>query len=168
MLIGLSSNSTRSYADMKDTRSVVKALYIYTFATLVEWPKPMRSGNFVIGVFGDRTAVYDELNRKYSGKSIGSQEIVIENYYKKDQIENPHILYVDQENSQYISSLSTILAPKSTLLVTEKTGALSKGSIVNFVVDGNTQKYEINKKNAKKHKLAIAERLSGLATKVIE
>lgn len=166
-MIGLSSSSTRT-TQMKDTRSVVKALYIYTFATLVEWPKQKRSGEFVIGVYGDNTAVYEELDKKYSGKSIGSQEITIKNFSSKSSIGSPHILFVTEEKSQHLGTLSQDLASKSTLLVAEKNGALSKGAIVNFIVDGNTQKYEINKRNAKKHQLVIADKLSGLAAKVVE
>mgnify|MGYP000042640408 CR=1 FL=1 len=153
---------------MPDTRSVVKALYIYTFATLVEWPEEKRSGEFVIGVFGKKTPVYEELLKKYSGKSIGSQKIVIANYASKSAIDNCHILYVTDENTQFLSSLSAELAPENTLLVGEKNGALSKGAIVNFIIDGNRQKYEINKKNAKKHKLVIADKLTNLAANVIK
>ncbi len=153
---------------MRDTRSVVKAMYIYTFATLVEWPAEKRSGDFVIGVYGDKTAVFDELVDKYSGKSIGSQTIVINNYPTSKSIKDSHILYVTPEKTDGISDIASKWSSSSTLIVAEKNGALSRGAIVNFVVDGNQQKYEINKKNAKKHKLVIADKLSSLASNVIK
>lgn len=153
---------------MQDTRSVVKALYIYTFATLVEWPKNMRTGDFKVGVFGESTAVFDELDTKYSGKSIGSQKIVIENFRTKSSIDDVHILYISEENSRFISEICTKISNKSTLLVTERTGSLNKGAIVNFIVKDGTQKYEINKRNAKKHKLVIADKLTSLAARVVE
>ncbi len=153
---------------MPDTRAVVKALYIYTFATLVEWPEQKRSGDFVIGVFGEKTSVYEELVKKYSGKAIGSQKIVIQNYRNKEAIQNCHILYITEVNSHYVPTLSTQMAPKNTLLVSEKAGSLSKGAIVNFVLEGNQQKYEINKTNAKTHKLVIADKLTDLAVNVIK
>jgi len=168
ILVGGLRGTTSMTKQMPDTRAVVKALYIYTFATLVEWPKEKRSGEFVIGVLGDKTSVYEELVKKYSGKSIGTQEIVIENYPEKNMVKTCHILYVTESNTQYMKSLSSQLAPKNTLLVGEQTGALSSGAVVNFIVDGNRQKYEINKKNAKKHNLVIADKLSNLAANVIK
>jgi hypothetical protein len=153
---------------MPDTRSVVKALYIYTFATLVEWPTEKRTGDFIIGVYGDQTAVYDELDKKYSGRYIGSQEIKIRNYTDRKEVYKSHILYVTERNSDNLPSLTSISAEHSVLLVSEQSGALNRGAVVNFMIQDNQQKYEINKTNAKKYKLVIAKKLSDLAAKVIK
>ena len=166
-MVGLSSSINRTN-QMPDTRAVVKALYIYTFATLVEWPKEKREGDFTIGVFGEKTDVYDQLYKKYTGKSIGSQKIVVNNYKNRKDIESCHILYITEFKTQYLSSIAGSSTSKNTLLVTEKEGALSNGAIMNFIVDGNRQKYEINKTNARKHKLVIADRLTKLAARVIQ
>lgn len=153
---------------MTDTRSVVKALYIYTFATLVEWPEEKRKGEFLIGVFGDTDGVYEELEKKYTGKSIGSQTIVLENYTNTSSVGDCHILYVSDDNSQHLKYLENKTINNNTLLVADKSGSLGRGAIVNFIVEGNQQKYEINKSNAKKHKLVIADKLSDLAARVIK
>jgi hypothetical protein len=169
----LSLNFTQLSAEvsqMQDTRSMVKALYIYTFATLVEWPPNRRSGDFVIGVYGyGGLDVYDELKDRYSEKYIGSQEIVIENYRNKSDInDKSHILFVASEKSTEIGALSKKMQQNNTLIVAESSGALNAGACVNFIVVGNQQKYEINKRNAEKHDLVIAEKLGKLAAKVIE
>ena len=153
---------------MKDTRSVTKALFLYTFATLIDWPEDYRKGNFVIGVLSTNTDVYNELNTKYKGKSIGSQEIVVEKYASKSDIVKAHILFLGEDKSDQISAVTTHLKTKSTLLVTEKEGYLSKGAVINFVLDGNKQAYEISKPNAKKYNLVIAGKLTTLAYKVVE
>jgi hypothetical protein len=153
---------------MKDTRSPVKAMYIYNFATLIDWPSEYRKGDFIIGVYGNRDGVYTNLKSKFEGKSIGSQEIVIKNYTSVSQIAKAHIVYVTPIKSSQVSSLNAKFKGKSTLLVTEKSGYLSKGAAINFVVKGASQKFEINKSNAKKHDLVIAERLLSLASNVVE
>lgn len=153
---------------MKDTRSVTKALFLYTFATLIDWPEDYRKGNFVIGVLSSSNDVYNELNTKYKGKSIGSQEIVIQKFASKSEIDRVHILYLGQDKSDEITSLTTHLKTKSTLIVTDKDGHLSKGAVINFVLDGSKQSYEISKPNAKKYNLVIATKLTSLAYKVIE
>ena len=155
---------------MKDTRSMVKALYIYTFATLVEWPPDKRSGDFIIGVYGfGGLDVYDELKSRYSEKYIGSQEIVIQNFRNKNDI-NPksHILFVASEKSKEIVVLSKSMQQNNTLLVAESEGSLKTGACVNFIVVGNQQKYEVNKRNANKHNLVISSKLTDLAAKVVQ
>ncbi len=156
---------------IKDTRNVLKALYIYNFATLVDWPSEYRKGDFVVGVYGSNESIYDELNTKYSGKAIGSQEIVIKKFSRSSDIDKAHILYLSQEKSDEISSLSTKFKGKSTLLITEKDGYLNKGAVINFVIDknnNNKQSYEISIGNAKKHNLIIASKLESLAARVIK
>lgn len=159
--------SSRQY-QIKDTRSVTKALYIYTFATLIDWPEDYRKGNFVIGVLASQTGVYDELKTKYSGKSIGSQEIIVKRFAERTDIDKAHILFLSEEKSGEITSLTSQFKSKSTLLVTEKQGYLSKGAVINFILDGSKQTYEISKTNAKKYNLVIASKLTSLAYKVIE
>src|SRR5690606_14640286 len=103
-LIGLRS-ATTAPTQMTDTRAIVKAMYLYTFATLVEWPENKRTGDFVIGVYGERTGVYDELIKKYLNKAIGSQKIVIKNYKTKEETKACHILYVTEEKTNDLPSL---------------------------------------------------------------
>ncbi|MBI3136728.1 MAG: YfiR family protein [Bacteroidetes bacterium] len=153
---------------VKDTRSVAKALFIYNFATLIDWPEDYRKGNFVIGVLATSNDVYNELNTKYKGKSIGSQEIVVQKYASRTEIDKAHILFIGEDKSDQITSLTTQLKAKSTLIVTEKEGYLSKGAVINFVLDGSKQAYEISKPNAKKYNLVIATKLTSLAYKVVE
>lgn len=166
----LMSGADRSnmLTQIKDTRSVAKALFLYNFATLIDWPEDYRKGNFVIGVLATSNDVYNELNTKYKGKSIGSQEIVVQKYSSRTEIEKAHILFLGEDKSDQITALTTQLKTKSTLIVTEKEGYLSKGAVINFVLDGSKQAYEISKPNAKKYNLVIATKLTSLAYKVIE
>src|SRR5688572_30083812 len=153
---------------IKDTRSVAKALFIYNFATLIDWPEEYRKGNFVIGVLASSNDVYNELNTKYKGKSIGSQEIVVTKFASRTDIDKAHILFLGEDKSDQITALTTQLKSKSTLIVTEKEGYLSKGAVINFILDGSKQAYEISKPNAKKYNLVIATKLTSLAYKVVE
>ncbi len=172
MLSGFTSGVNAVNAGMKDTRSIYKALFIYNFATLVDWPSAYRKGDFVIGVYGEGNSVYNELQKKYNGKAIGSQEIIVKKFNSISEINLvPHILYLTEEKSDNITKVSSKYSGKSSLLITDKPGYLNKGSIINFVIDkarNNKQSYEISKPNAKKHKLVIASKLTSLAVKVIE
>lgn len=77
-------------------------------------------------------------------------------------------MFLGEDKSDQISALTTQLKSKSTLIVTEKEGYLSKGAVINFVLDGSKQAYEISKPNAKKYNLVVATKLTSLAYKVVE
>lgn len=147
-------------------------MFIYNFATMVDWPSDYKKGDFIIGVYGDDKAVYNELNSKYSGKAIGSQKIKVAKYATKSEIQSKtHILYITEDKSESISTFNNLFKGKSTLLLTDKPGYLSKGAVINFVIDknrNNKQSYEIDKSNAKQHKLYVPSKLTALAAKVVE
>jgi hypothetical protein len=48
---------------------------------------------------------------------------------------------------------------QSTLLVTEKSGMTKFGAAINFVVQDNKLKFELNKSNAQKYNLAVGSSL---------
>lgn len=148
-----------------DVNSRLKALYIYNFTNMIEWPKELKKGNFTIGILGE-TNLYNELNSKYSSKSVGSQPIAIKQFGDMASVTQCHILFITKDNADKTASLVKKFKPKSTLIISEKEGGLRDGSIINFVIRNNRQSYELSKTNAAKHKLIIGKQLTELAVKV--
>ena len=67
VLSGFSPSTKSATMAIPDTRAIYKALFIYNFATLVDWPADYRKGDFNIGIYGDDNTVFSELSKKYSG-----------------------------------------------------------------------------------------------------
>ena len=151
----------------KDTPTVLKALYIYNFAMLTDWPSDYRRGDFVIGVYSKTDNIYNELEKKYRGKKIGSQYIRILKYSSINEINKANILFLDKSKSHLIENVKIRLKNKSTLLITNQSGFLNKGSVINFIEVNSKQSYEISLRNAKRRKLVIASELEKLAHKII-
>lgn len=147
-----------------DVNSRLKALYIYNFTNMVEWPKELKTGNFNIGVYGE-TSLLGELN-KYNSKSVGSQPIRVSEFRNADEITPCHILFITKEKSSQTAELVKKFKAKNTLIITEKEGAMKDGAIINFIIRNNKQSYELSKTNAGKHKLVIGKQLTDLAVKV--
>lgn len=168
LFVFTSVNNQSGGNKFRDTQSTLKALYIYNFATLTDWPSNYKKGYFEIVVLSSNNQVYTELFRKYNGKKIGSQTIKTIHYSDSKNLDNPNILFLDKSKNTLLSSINQKIKNKSTLLITNKPGALSSGSIINFVEVNNKQSYEINVKNAKKKGLVVASRLIKLAIKKIE
>ncbi|HAA00035.1 MAG TPA: hypothetical protein DEP18_03415 [Flavobacteriales bacterium] len=151
--------------DPKDTHKTVKALFVYQFATLVDWPKEFKKGDFIIGVYGE-SPLYDELTNKYSNRSVGSQAIKIRSFQSYNSITPCHILVVAPEVSDKVADLAKKFKSSSTLIVSEKEGKLKEGAVISFVIKDNKQSYELSKSNASKSKLIIGSKLENLAARV--
>lgn len=148
-----------------DTTAIVKAAYIYNFAKLIDWPSANKEGNFIIGVYGN-TNVYKELVNKYSTKRIGTQDIEIKKLSESPKIGNVHVLFVAASNIGDLKTILKNLEYEPVLVITETDGAISTGSIINFLVIENSLKFELNVSEAKNRQLIVGSRLKDLAYKV--
>jgi hypothetical protein len=146
----------------KDTSSMIKASYIYNFAKLIDWPQDQKSGTFVISVMGGQN-VYAELTKKYRDKKVGSQQIEIRKIPKTLNFSPCQVLVVSKENADLLPELSKTLKGKPTLLVSDDPGSLSKGAVINFVVEDHNLKFELSVSNANAHKLFVGSTLKSLA-----
>jgi len=147
-----------------DTNAILKASYIYNFAKMIDWPKAEKSGNFIIGVYGN-SSVYKELIKKYASKNIGNQQIEIKKLSNTPSVGKIHLLYISKDKVDDIATLVTSIEDGAVLVVTESSGALDKGSIINFVIVNNSLKFELNIMGADQHKLIVGSRLKDLAYK---
>jgi hypothetical protein len=111
-----------------------KALFIYNFTKQIEWPASEKSGDFVIGVVNNNE-LYDQLVSITTGKKAGTQNIVVKKMKGIEEVESCHILFL----ASYLSSGSNMeavlgkLTDKPTLIVTERSGSIQKGSCINLL-----------------------------------
>lgn len=152
----------------KDTTAILQANYVYNIAKLVEWKEgEMRNGNFIIGVIGGNN-LYQELIKQYSTRTIGKQPIEVRKLPKSPDIERCHILFVGRDDLALLPEIYKRLANKPTMVITEYTGALEDGAVINFVKVNNLLKYELSMANAHKHGLVVGATLKNLAQRVEE
>lgn len=148
----------------EEANAKIKAIYIYNFTKYIEWPDNYKQGNFVIGVMGNNISLINELNKMAASKTVGSQRLEIKNLTSADL--PCHIIYVLSDNSAQLTDVMDKIKNKSTLIITDKAGLAAKGAGINFVVQENKQKIELNKSNIEKYKLKVASSLVELAIQV--
>jgi hypothetical protein len=152
----------------KDTTAILQANYLYNIAKLVEWKdQGMREGNFIIGLIGGPN-LYQELIKQYATRTIGKQPIEIRKLRRSAQVERCHILFVGRTELPLLPEIYKNLQGKPTMVVTEYSGALDDGAIVNFVKIDNLLKYELSMGNAQKHGLVVGSTLKNLAHRVTD
>ncbi len=142
-----------------------QAMFIYNFSRLIEWPSNYKSGQFIIGVLGS-SPTYNELLKYTAGKSVGNQPISVKKFNSVAEITTCHILFVPFAKTKTMSTSMQMFTNKSTLLVTEKNGAIDDGAAVNFLVVGNTLKFELKPSNATKYKIRMSSKMNEMAYKL--
>lgn len=171
IIIFLSLALFTSWADDDIERSEranarIKTIYIYNFTKYIEWPKSYKDGKFVIGVLGSNAYLYDELTKMAISKTAGSQKIEVKSLSSAQAASQCHIVYVLNTNSDKLKDIVSVAKGKSILIVTDKPGMAKMGSGINFVVQENKQKIELNKVNIEKYNLKIASALADMAITV--
>ena len=146
--------------------SRAEAMFIYNFSRLIEWPSTYKTGPFVIGVYAGSSAILGELKTYTTGKKVGSQPIAVKSFSSPAEISTCHILLVPFSSTKQMANILPKIASKSTLLITEKGGAISSGSAINFVILGNSLKFELSPANATKYGIKLSSKLSEMAYKV--
>ncbi|HET6227185.1 MAG TPA: YfiR family protein [Bacteroidia bacterium] len=149
----------------EETSAKIKAIYIYNFTKYIEWPESYKQGNFVIGIIGNNNELVNELNKMATVKTVGNQHLEIKNISPTSDI-GCHIIYILSDNSTQLTEVIENNKNKSTLIITDKAGLAAKGAGINFVVQENKQKIELNKSNIERYKLKVASSLVELAIQV--
>lgn len=141
-----------------------QAMFIYNFSRLIEWPESYKSGAFIIGVLGS-SATHTELETYTANKSVGSQTIQVRKFNTPAEIGTCHILFIPFNKTKLLSEVSQVLGNKSTLIITEKNGAIDEGAAINFLIIGDKLKFEIKPQNASSRRINMSSKLSEMAFK---
>jgi hypothetical protein len=141
-----------------------QALFIYNFTRYIEWPSN-GSSEFVIGVIG-RSNIYNELIAVADGRKVGTQTITVKKFTSASEVSSCQILFISGDASAQVSSLSPALSGKNTLIITERSGLISKGAGINFVINDGKQKFQLSKVNLQKSGLKVNAQLVDMAVLV--
>ncbi|HLO57161.1 MAG TPA: YfiR family protein [Bacteroidales bacterium] len=149
-------------AYMQTSIPKAQSLFIYNFSRMIEWPASYRTGNFIIGILGT-SEVAGELESYTKGKKVGAQDIQVIRYKTPQEIQQCHILFVPFVRTKQLPEVVSLLAGKSTLIITEKTGALTEGSAINFVILEDKMKFELKAENANKFGIKFSAKLQEMS-----
>lgn len=130
-----------------------KALFIYNFTKMVEWPADQKSGDFVIGIIGN-TTIASEISGL--NKKVVNQPIVVKEISDAGGITDCHILFIGSSSSAQLAGAIAKVGGKPTLVVSDAAGLCSKGSGINFVKSDSGIDYEYNLANITKQGLNVS------------
>ena len=157
---GLDSSDSSEY--------LIKAGFIYNFAKLVEWPATafaQPDSPIVIGILGDDPfgATLDRIvaDKKINGRGFAVKRLKWGRDLK--ELKDCNILFVSSSEREHLDSLVDATKWLPILTIGDAPGFARRGGIINFTLEDNKVRFEVNVEAAKHADLTISSRLLTLA-----
>lgn len=145
----------------------VKAAFLYNFARFVEWPAPADPGaRFVIEVVGD-DPFGPALERTMAGKTVGGRPIEVRRRHAATA-RRADIVFVSASERDRLARVLDRAGGPGVLTVGDTDGFAARGVIINFRVEEQRVRFEINPRRAEEAGLKLSSQLLKLATIVDE
>jgi len=167
LLLCLSSGMAVVRAQTAASEYQVKAAFLYNFIKFIEWP----AGTFVaddspitIGVVGENS-IGGDLAATVKGKTVNGRPLVIKSFgsAKDAGLKNCQMVFIAKSERKRIDEIMAALKGTSVLTVSESEGFLDAGGMINFVMEGNRVRFEINDAAVKQSGLLISSKLLSLS-----
>jgi hypothetical protein len=129
--------------------NVIKAAYIERITRFVEWPANdsfHSREQFVIGVY-DEDEFYHTLIEVFKEKLIKEHKVKIIQITSPEQIIGCNICYLSKKAKSLISNFIDTANSSGILLISGSTGFCKAGVHINFYVEDEKLKFEINEKS---------------------
>lgn len=148
----------------------VKAAFLYNFAKFVEWPP----GSFADASSPLRICVLgqdpfgQELRRVTNEKIVNGHELQVTQLVDVQLARTCHILFIAASERAQLKRIFEGLRGADALTVGDSKGFAELGGIINFVMENNRVRFEVNHKAAEQAGLKISSKLLSVAKVVIE
>jgi YfiR/HmsC-like len=147
---------------------LIKAGFIYNFAKLVEWPTTAFSqpdSPIIIGILGD-DPFGATLDRIVADKKINGRSFVVKRLKwtrELKDLRDCNILFVSSSEKEHMDSVVDAVKWLPVLTIGDVPGFARRGGIMNFTLEDNKIRFEVNVEAAKHADLTISSRLLTLA-----
>jgi hypothetical protein len=166
LIVALTSSAPASQAQSQTPNEYqIKAAFLYKFARFVQWPAEAfgeNSTSLIVGVLGEDPFGSD-LDQTVSGKTINGLPFTIKRLKWGQDLRACHILFIGSSERKRLPQIIASLKGASVLTVGEMGQFTQQGGIVNFTMEENNVRFEINAEAAGAARLRISSRLLSLA-----
>lgn len=148
----------------------LKAAFLFNFTKFIEWPAlSFSSANdpIVIGVFGDGPFVV-ELAQVVNDRQVNGRGIVVKRVETAAEARSAHLLFVSAGEDGHFDELRLAIQGSPILTVGESPSFAQAGGTINFVVEDDKVRFEINMDSAERAGLRISAQLQKLAKLILK
>ncbi len=144
-----------------------KATYLFSFAKFVDWPSRKFTepdSPLVIGIVGEDPfgGLLDEI---VQDKRVNDRTVIVRHIGSMEELRKCHILFVCRSEVSRLGPILGEVHGDNVLTVGDNDKFISRGGMINFVMDGNTVRFQINDAAARHAGLRISSKLQQLAVR---
>jgi len=164
-LVLAAPSHAQSVDSSNSSEYLVEAGFTYNFAKLMEWPAsafPQTDSPIVIGVLGT-DPFGGTLDEVLKGKTANGRGFVVRHLKWGTDLKDCNILFVGASESVHMDEIFRIVKGLPILTIGETPGFAQRGGIINFVLEDDKVRFEVNVDAAKQADINISSRLLSLA-----
>lgn len=158
----------RSQQASKPNEYQVKAVYLYNFGRFVQWPTKdavNNDGPFTICILG-QDPFGPVLDSTLAGESLGGKPVMTKRIAKPQDAADCRILFINSKEEGHLQEILAELNGAAILTVSDMPAFSRRGGMIQFVLDGDKVRFEINLTSAEAAKLVLSSELLKVATNV--
>jgi uncharacterized protein DUF4154 len=146
----------------------VKATYLYNFGRFVKWPGTVPAGkgdSFSVCVIG-QDPFGSILDSTLAGEALDGRPVVLRRISKPQDAGECRILFISSKEEKHLSEILTALDQSGVLTVSDMPGFTRRGGMIQFVLEGDRVRFEINLASAESARLVLSSELLKVAASV--
>ena len=134
----------------------VKAAFIYNFAKFIEWPADA-GASFNLCVLGEDPfgAALDLIN----GKPVRDKNVAVKRIKSHQQLKTCQIVFISASEKEHLPQILDAVENLSVLTIGDTNGFTQQGVAINFYIEDEKVRFEINPKAAESADLKISSKL---------
>jgi hypothetical protein len=143
----------------------VKGAFLFKFGSFVEWPPTAfqkADAPLVIGIIGE-DPFGAKLDQIVSGHTVEGRPVVVWRARRIEQMRDANILFISQSEKERLGAILAGLQGKNVLTVSEFE---HPGVIINFVVEDNKVRFDVNLDQAERTGVKLSSKLLSVAKTV--
>jgi hypothetical protein len=147
------------------SESQIKAGFLFNFTKFVEWPPEAFADSgvpIVLGIVGDNP-VTELLIETAAGKTVNGRAVIVQRFKEGQDPRTCHILFVSSSQEKHMPQILEGLKGSPVLTVGETSGFAQSGGMINFSVEGNKVRLEINLDATARARLKISAKVIAVA-----
>ncbi len=145
----------------------VKAAYLYNFGRFIEWPRVVtaKSGPFTVCVLG-QDPFGSTLDATMAGETIAGRNVVAKRISTPEESVNCQILFLSAAEAGRLNKIVEGLDKAAVLTVSDMPQFAQRGGMIQFVLEGNRVRFEVNLIATQHAGLTLSSDLLRVATAV--
>lgn len=165
LILAAASADILNAQPQKEAGYRLKAAYLFNFLRFIDWPSQTfasPTAPIVLGIVGKDPfgGVLDEIVKN---ETVGGRKIVVQRISTIDEVKHCHLVFVPNSESHRFAEWLTALAGSNVLTVSEAESPADVRGDINFFIEENKLRFEIDLDTVRKAEYQISSKLLRLA-----